>query len=263
MQRSLLGYVSASVAASCVALVLGASPTSAFAAAHSFSINLRTGVSEPIPAALAPFVSYVVPTADTNSDGYLETVLKLNLNDPGTANPYVGALFTVHYDALPGAGWSVDIGDSASNDGGSGDGGTQSNDCETQIVYTPGIDPGPVLQLLGRDGAPGVVLRSHNSFAQAGDTISLYIANQHVSYDNGRGTASALDSPYLYALNGQPDFEGPVNYDIYAAFNRVVSGGRRGSGAADVTVSMILAPEPATAIMTVLLTPLMIRARRT
>lgn len=262
MQRSLLGFVSASVVASGFVFTLGATPASTLAAAHSFSIDLRTGASDPIPAALTPFVSYVVPTADTNGDGYLETVLKLNLNDPGTANPFVGALFTVHYDALPGAGWSVDIGDSASNDGGSGDGGTQSNDCETQIIYTPGIDPGPVLQLLGRDGTPGVVLRSHNSFAQAGDTISLMIADQHVSYDNGRGTAGMLDSQYLYALSGQPDFEGPVNYDIYAAFNRVVSGGRRGSGAAEVTVNMILAPEPATAILTVLLTPLMIRARR-
>ncbi len=39
--------------------------------------------------------------------------------------------------------------------------------------------------------------------------------------------ADSLSSPYLFALAGQSDTEGSVNFDIYASFNRVISGAYR------------------------------------
>lgn len=43
--------------------------------------------------------------------------------------------------------------------------------------------------------------------------------------------ASEYSSPYLFALQGQADTEGPVNFDLYASFNRVISSNyRSGSG---------------------------------
>lgn len=49
----------------------------------------------------------------------------------------------------------------------------------------------------------------------------------------------------MFALAGQPDSEGLVNYDIFAAFNRVIADPfRLGSGAASVTVTLFPIPEP-------------------
>ncbi|MEZ4717116.1 MAG: hypothetical protein R2851_13675 [Caldilineaceae bacterium] len=47
-----------------------------------------------------------------------------------------------------------------------------------------------------------------------------------------------VESPYLFALDGQSDREGPVNFDIYAAFNRNITGDRLGVGVRNVTVTL-------------------------
>jgi hypothetical protein len=53
----------------------------------------------------------------------------------------------------------------------------------------------------------------------------------------GSGTLSSI---HLFALNGQADFEGPVNHDIYAAFNRVISDTSRvGTGVGSVTIDLL------------------------
>lgn len=71
-------------------------------------------------------------------------------------------------------------------------------------------------------------------------TLEFDVAYGTVTY--GSGEKDRLDSSYLYALNGQPDSEGPVNYDIYAGFNRTIySAGRNGTGLTKVTIK--LSPE--------------------
>lgn len=94
-----------------------------------YTVDLRGAVQQVSPT---PFISYVVSPTDLYSNTWFETVLKINLRDPAQTNPYDYAEFKISYDGAP-TGLTVNIGDSSTNNGGSGDGGTQSNDAEMQI----------------------------------------------------------------------------------------------------------------------------------
>ena len=204
----------------------------------SYTIDLRDGTIEPPPT---PFISFEVEPNDSNGDTFLETVLKINLNDPNLDNPFDVAEFQVEYDGTP-TGFSVNIGDSETNNGQAGDGATQSNDAEAQIrdntlsVFSNDtIGPPEVNRLLVR--LPG--------FASEDSTVNFEVSDQFLGWDNNSDTSGNLNSPFLYALNGQPDSEGPINYDIFAAFNRVIAGsasspsaGRIGSGVDKVTITL-------------------------
>jgi len=166
-----------------------------------------------------------------------QVVVKINLKG------YRKARFSVHYYGTPKA-WTANIGDSATNDGYCGDAATQSNDAEMFIIDT-------TLDVCGKQGYKSVNPISYMYMARAphlvtaqtygnpltpyGETILLEVANDTLSW--GRG---AIWNPYLYALAGQPDTEGPVNYDIYAAFNRVIhpKSARVGSGVEWVLIEL-------------------------
>lgn len=77
--------------------------------------------------------------------------------------------------------------------------------------------------------------------------VTLTVSNKFLGWNNHSGTSGHLNSPYLYALDGQPDTEGLVNYDIYAAFNRSISSSRPGSGVSKVTI-YVSTPEPAATV---------------
>ena len=72
--------------------------------------------------------------------------------------------------------------------------------------------------------------------------MALTVSNERIRYKSQHFPISGeIRSPWLYALNGQPDTEGPVNYDIFASFNRVIAGNyRSGSGVGEVKVCLIL-----------------------
>jgi hypothetical protein len=210
------------------------------ASAVYYTIDLR---GSPPGASPTPFIELISSPADTNGDSWFETVMKINLNDPGQLNPYKFAEFRIHYDGAP-TGLSVNIGDSATNNGGSGDSGTQSNDAELQIGALMGSPASEYqrFQVLGNDNTPpGQKVQADVAGlgTQAHD-VYLTIGNEYAAWNAGPGLQGSVTSPYLYALNGQADSEGPVNYDIYAAFNRVISGpgDRLGSGVGLVTVCL-------------------------
>ncbi|NJK70588.1 MAG: DUF4347 domain-containing protein, partial [Microcoleus sp. SU_5_3] len=191
-----------------------------------YQIDLKTGniIGQP-----NQFISLVNSPADSNSDSWLETVAKIN---------FIGnikkAKFIVEYDKTP-TGWTVNLGDSASNDGYGGDTGNQSRDAETQILNGS-------MAVFGNDyNTPsGGELPQGNvpNFVSNGSRIELEVSNENLAWDNKTGLKNSLNSPYLYALNGQADDSGPVNSEIYAGFNRVISGpaDRIGSGASKVTI---------------------------
>lgn len=164
-----------------------------------------------------------------------KTVVTLKL-DPRTSG-FFQARFDVTYNAEP-SGFTVNIGDSATNDGGGGDARTQSNDSELQIFFRQ-------FSLVGNDDStPSRVLRVLEGFAENGKTISFTVSNNHVDWRTAAGATGAVDSPFIYALDGQPDGEGPINYDIYAAFNRVIGDpGRSGSGVSRVVITFVT-PQP-------------------
>jgi ASPIC/UnbV protein/VCBS repeat protein len=172
-------------------------------------------------------ISFVVPPAGGR------TVLKLNLDPRGSG--FTKAAFDVQYASIP-TGFTVNIGDSASDNGYGGDAAQQSNDAEMQVTDAS-------MYVYGKDGTPSQPLVAVNSFASSGSLLTFEVNNRRLTWDNHAGIASALASPYLYALNGQPDTEGPVNYDIYAAFNRVISTTTRsGTGVTRVTVRLSAEP---------------------
>jgi hypothetical protein len=215
------------------------------AKALTFSVDLRTGVGDP---AASPYITYQSPLQDSNGDGWYETVFRINLN----GSPYNQATFQVHYTAQPTGSVNVNIGDSSTDDSGGGDAGTQSNDAEL-FIGRQQTDFNTTLSIAGRDGTPnppGVLMQLPN-FVGDGVTATFSVRNNFLAWDNHRDSFGSLTSPYLYALAGQPDTEGPVNYDIYAAFNRVVAGPYRlGTGIGDVTVTLSnVIPEPSSIVL--------------
>ena len=148
-----------------------------------------------------------------------------------TFSPGQTARLAVTYGTAP-TGFTVNIGDSATNDGGGGDGGTQSNDAEMMVQ-------GQQMSVFGRDGTPTYPLQTvPNAGISAGETVNFEVADRTLCWNFG--TQSCFGSEWLYALNGQPDTEGGVNYDVYAAFNQVITGrsDRLGTGVSSVTVSL-------------------------
>lgn len=152
---------------------------------------------------------------------------------------YRRARFDVTYNAEP-TNWTVNIGDSVSNDGGGGDAGNQTYDAELQVYkrqfLVRGNDYTPVAQKS---------LALIENFAWAGSTVSFTVANEHVDWRSAGLVTGSLDTGYLYGLNGQYDSEqGGTNYDIYAAFNRVIDNysafnyPRLGSGVSEVYITL-------------------------
>ncbi|MCP4661798.1 MAG: CRTAC1 family protein, partial [bacterium] len=158
-----------------------------------------------------------------------EAVLKVNL-DPNESG-FRRAIFEVEYGASP-ADWTVNIGDSESNNGGGGDGADQSNDAELHVL-------GTTMKVFGKGGTPTYPLAEVPGLVQYGTLLTLDVSNEQLRWHNYNGQADSLVSPYLYALDGQPDSEGPVNYEVYAAFNRTIgTSGRDGSGVTRVRIRL-------------------------
>jgi len=205
---------------------------------------LRTGVADIPPA---PYITFKDPPVDANHDGWYETVLCINLNDQRIGNPYKVVEFQIEYDAEPAGQVNVNIGDSQTNDSGGGDARTQSNDAEINIGNGEGH--GTDLYIFGKDGTPtrGNILEHVSGFVGKGVVATFTISDGRVSWKNSRGVSGGRSSPYLFALAGQPDREGAVNYDLFAAFNRDIAGsGRFGTGVRRVTVTLSTAPTGAT-----------------
>ncbi|MEG4215049.1 DUF4347 domain-containing protein [Microcoleus sp. Pol14C6] len=191
-----------------------------------YQIDLKTGT---ITGGPNQFISLVNTPEDSDSDSWLEAVAKINFD--GNIKK---AKFIVEYDKAP-SGWTVNLGDSASNDGYGGDGSTQSRDAEMNIVNGS-------MSVFGNDynTPPSGELTAGNvpNFVTNASSVELEVSNEQLAWDNKSGLKNSLTSPYLYALNGQADDGGPVNSEIYAGFNRVISAysDRIGSGASKVTI---------------------------
>ncbi|MCX6046148.1 MAG: VWA domain-containing protein, partial [Chloroflexi bacterium] len=166
------------------------------------------------------------------------SLLRLTLDPHSTG--YVKARFDITYGNTP-SGLSVDIGDSISNDGYGGDNGNQSNNAEVQIA-------GNELSIYGNDTTKASETIDHKrqlkllrNAVRAGETISLEVSNERLGLNTASGI-EVINSPYLFALNGQADRLGSNNYDIYAAFNCPVVCNTAGAGVTKVVITLYPAP---------------------
>lgn len=188
----------------------------------------------------APWSSYLTfeqPSRLTNSDGddYWESVVRINLD------PNLGcgcAVFVVTYDDP--SGFTVDLGDSPTNDGWGGDAGTTPLAAEAHVlnenlyVYTSAV-AGKVDQILlvTLPGLPGRSL----ILKVCDEAFAFELEKRPAETTLLHGVMSSLFTQRLFAIGGQSasgDREGPrtIEYDLYAAFNRVihVRGGAPASG---------------------------------
>ncbi|CAN5431450.1 hypothetical protein BH10CHL1_BH10CHL1_23500 [soil metagenome] len=167
-----------------------------------------------------------------------QSLLRLTLDPHSTG--YLKARFDITYGNAP-VGLSVDIGDSISNDGYGGDNRNQSNNAEVQI-------DGNELSVYGSDTTKASdtidnvrQLKVLRNGVQAGATISLEVSNERLGLNTASGI-EVLNSPYLFALNGQADRRGSINYDIYASFNGTIAGEATGDGVTKVVVTLYPTP---------------------
>ncbi len=176
-----------------------------------------------------PLITAINTPFDSDGDGWLESVFSINV-DKGCRC----ANITVEYEGTP-SGWTVNIGDSPTNNGFGGDSaGSPDSEAEAQILdqalsvynsFNPSTDP------------PGTVDRMfHQELALTNGAAKFVVCDQYLSYGQPHGILWTPAIKRLYAL---PD-PAVGNSLIYAGFNRVISGpgSRTGSGARRVTISL-------------------------
>jgi len=152
---------------------------------------------------------------------------------PGNGNPNKSKLLLSTTFKNPVTGYTMNVGDSTTNDGNGGDSATQENDAEFQVKNN-------MLDVYLSDKAD---IDEKNIHREADHTTNVRSMNIRYEISNCRlrywkdfqsGGSKYVDikSKHLWALNGQSDNEGPVNYKIYVALNRVVKrrSSRTGTG---------------------------------
>ena len=101
----------------------------------------------------------------------------------------------------------------------------QENDSEVQGY-------GTTFAVYGSDKHPNgrqKLLRLYNDFII--DNLTLVVSDQTVLWNNHHGNAGSMEHFSLFALSGQSDSQGEVNYDLFLGLNRVIAGNyRQGHG---------------------------------
>jgi hypothetical protein len=126
--------------------------------------------------------------------------------------------------------WTLNIGDSPTNDGYGGDAGSPDSEAEMQIVnddmavYSSALAPGVVDNLL------------RQRLALTNGAVKFVVCDQYLSFGNPNGI---LTTPNLKKLFAMPD-SGVGNSDIFVGLNRVISGpgSRHGKGLRRATISL-------------------------
>lgn len=201
-------------------------------AASSCTINLVTGANG---CAGNPDIQA------TLTGGQL--LVKVSL-PPGSGN--TKAHFLTKFGAAP-SGTMVHIGDSSTNFGSGGDFYTQSRDAE-MIIRNGNLDIYGNDHILSTQTSDGYrkVGPTISGIGAANSTWKFTVSNNKLQWVlNGSGAGSTVTGNpstaggYMYALAGQFDNEGPVNYDIYAAFNQTIFAGYgTGTGVEKVTITL-------------------------
>ncbi len=194
-------------------------------------INLQTGTwvrLGPTPGVLNPTIT---PSPNPDCVGWYEATVNINLKPLPTDGKARTAYITAEYDGTP-IGWTVDIGDSRTNDGYGGNGGGPEHAAEVQVanqtlsVYNDPKIPGQVDLLLSKE------------MSLTNGSLHFAIADQALSIGSPR---EILATPVTKTLFAIPDADAATEaekWSVHAAFNRVVNGDyRNGCGVRSVAIS--------------------------
>lgn len=183
------------------------------------SVGFTTGgTPSPVPATAA------CPAAA----GWKMAVLRIAI--PGAPNACTQANVVVEYEGLPSA-WTVDLGDSPTNDGFAGDAGTTDNDAELWVLdENLSVANGGALAVVNNP----LVLQH---LALTDSSMKFAVKNQFVSWGGPYGLAQSPASKFLFAIP-DPTVPAADQRAIYLGLNRVIAGTyRSGCGARRVLVS--------------------------
>lgn len=173
-------------------------------------VDLVTGaVSGPcVTAAGPPFYPAPPAVGDTNGDAWLETVVSVTLTDECSR-----VCVVLDYVEDP-TGFTLNLGDSATNNGHGGNAGTGESEAELQIL-------GNVLTLFSRSYGSGLLDRVAGSKLQLENgSYKVCASDQTATFGQPHASAATPNGRALYAL---PDpFDG--NSDLFIGLNRVISG---------------------------------------
>ncbi len=188
-------------------------------------IDLTTGTTNCV-ADLVPSISF----APMPHQAVLQVA---PLDGTATPVPWRRAIFDIYYGAIPVQNeWTVNIGDSQSNNGYGGDGTHQSRDSELQIVAEDlsvwsddHLNAGASCATCLPAPATKEVLELCHLIDDPDKHLRLEVTDNQLRWNGEPGRCNqdgTLRSQFIYSLNGQQDFSGPVNGDIFAAFNRTI-----------------------------------------
>lgn len=199
-----------------------------------FALDLKTG--EQVNSGLAPYITFnpggalaPVPAA-AGCPGWRMAALRVVI--PGAPNACTQANIVVEYEELPKA-WTLNIGDSATNDGHAGGAaGTTRNNAELWVL-------GEDLALANGGNTPSVINNPQvvQHLGLKNGAVKFVVKNQFVSWGEPYGFAQAPSTKNLFAI---PDTAS--NGDgraIYVGLNRVIRGpgSRTGCGARRVLIT--------------------------
>ncbi|XP_046555258.1 uncharacterized protein LOC124264551 [Haliotis rubra] len=172
------------------------------------------------------------PSEESSSLCSRQGLARLQFRQPSSNQRHDKIKIDMWFDSP--SGWVFNVGDSKSNDGGSGDGTTQENDCEAQGY-------GASFSIHGSDKSPNPLKKMlYESRDFITSRVTLIVKDETITWDNHHGNANFLQSPALFALNNQSDSQGPVNRDIYLSLNRVIAGTyRSGRGLCNVALKWL------------------------
>jgi hypothetical protein len=211
-----------------IALSLGGSAVArAQCMSPIFHADLKTGIVFNSAPAVFDVISPMAPSSLANCKGWQEMVVKINIPDFCTA-----AIVDTDYEGAPQA-WTLNIGDSPTNNGFSGDAGTTVHNAELWVLDD-------TLSLANAGNSPSVIDSPlvFNRVALTDGAMKFLIRDQYVSWGNPFQFVQSPNNKLLFAI---PD---PTMADdsrsIYAGFNRVIDGapgnGRTGCGLRRVTI---------------------------
>ncbi|ACM18526.1 hypothetical protein Geob_0153 [Geotalea daltonii FRC-32] len=179
------------------------------------TVDLKSGTASP-GCSIAP-LSLLVAPVDSNGDGWFEACVHVDLN-PAFGNTKIAV--ATKYGHAP-SDWTFNVGDSLTNNGFGGDSSTQSNDSEAQVLNK-------TLTIFANDNGPGDRISEVIFPRLAGQKVCYEIRDQFIGWSEGAlSGSSSTPNPtqMLFALAGESDSEGPINYDVFICGNRVVDGG--------------------------------------
>ncbi len=228
-----------------ILLLAGAPAVQAACPAGFAFLDLKTGAAYTTLGSNVSFLNFPVleypgvvpgipaPVPAAGCSGWKMAALKIVI--PGAPNACTQANIVVEYEGTPKL-WSTNLGDSPTNDGFAGDGGTTNHEAEIWVLdENLSLAPADTLSTFGL-GLDNPLVMQHLSLTDS--SLKFVVKNQFVSWGQPYSLVQEPATKNLFAI---PDTSVPAadQRAIYLGLNRVITGrsDRTGCGARRVMIT--------------------------